>query len=95
MYLYVWKLDAKLQKESAICKCLAIFFYMKPLGLFCNNNLCRGIANVSPPFYLRCKSVVTPLYLRSSSVRAPSRVHRCSIAAPSFRWTTDGLSMDY
>ena len=40
MYLYVWKLDAKLQKESAICKCLAIFFFMKPLGLFCNNNLC-------------------------------------------------------
>ena len=39
MYLYVWKLDAKLQKESAICKCLAIFFFMKPLGLSYNNIL--------------------------------------------------------
>jgi hypothetical protein len=28
MYWYVWKLDAKLQKESAICKCLAFFFNM-------------------------------------------------------------------
>ena len=39
MSLYVWKLDAKLQKESAICKCLAIFFNTNPLGLICKKIL--------------------------------------------------------
>ena len=42
MYLYVWKLDAKLQKESAICKCLAFFFNMKSHRSFCKNKL-KGI----------------------------------------------------
>ena len=95
MYLYVWKLDAKLQKESAICKCLAIFFFMKPLGLFCNNNLCRGIANVSPPFYLRCKSALPSLFLRYCSIACPSLLHRCSIVSMDNRWIIDGLLMDY
>ena len=33
--------------------------------------------------------------LRSPFALPPLLLHRLSIAAPSFRWTTDGLSMDY
>ena len=84
----MWKLDAKLQKESAICKCLAFFFQYEVAPLVLQEQIMQEN-------HLRLFSIVTPLFLRPSSALPPLLLHRLSIAAPSLLHRNDGLSMDY
>ena len=40
-------------------------------------------------------ALLPPMILRSSSFVAPSLFHRLSIVSPSFRWSNDGVLMEY
>ena len=50
---------------------------------------------VTYSFPCRCDTSKTRIFFRSISIAAPSHLHRCSIVSMDYRWSNDGVSMEY
>ena len=50
---------------------------------------------VTYSFPCRCDTSKTRLFFRSISIACPSLLHRCSIVSMDYRWSNDGVTMEY